>query len=128
MKELPSRLKYVFLEPEKVRLVIISSALTEYEEQKLLETFIKYKETIAWSIKDLKGIGPSICMHKILLKDNAKTSIEHQRRLNLVMKEVVKKGRTEMAKFRFYICNLIQPLGEPSSCGSQERWIYCNQK
>ena len=30
-------------------------------------------------------------MHKILLEDNAKTSIEHQRRLNPVMKEVVMK-------------------------------------
>ena len=29
-------------------------------------------------------------MHKILLDDNAKTSIEHQRRLNPVMKEVRK--------------------------------------
>ena len=51
----------------------------------------KYKEAIAWSIEDLKGISPSICMHKILLEDNAKTSIEHQRRLNPVMKEVVRK-------------------------------------
>ena len=46
---------------------------------------------IAWSIEDLKGISPSICMHNILLEDNAKTSIEHQRRLNPVMKEVVRK-------------------------------------
>ena len=30
-------------------------------------------------------------MHKILLEENARTSIEHQRRLNLVMKEVVRK-------------------------------------
>ena len=30
-------------------------------------------------------------MHKILLEDNAKTSIEHQRRLNQVIKEVVRK-------------------------------------
>ena len=30
-------------------------------------------------------------MHKILLEDNAKTSIEHQRRLNLVMKDLVRK-------------------------------------
>ena len=51
----------------------------------------KYKEAIAWSIEDLKGSSPSICMHKILLEDNAKTSIEHQRRLNPVMKEVVRK-------------------------------------
>ena len=30
-------------------------------------------------------------MHKILLNDDAKTSIEHQRRLNPVMKDVVRK-------------------------------------
>ena len=30
-------------------------------------------------------------MHKILLEDNAKTSIEHQKRLNPLMKEVVIK-------------------------------------
>ena len=30
-------------------------------------------------------------MHKILLEDNAKTSIEHQRRLNPMMKDVVRK-------------------------------------
>ena len=40
---------------------------------------------------DLKGISPSICMHKILLNDDARTSIEHQRRLNPVMKDVVRK-------------------------------------
>ena len=91
MKELPSHLKYEFLEPEKRKLVIISAALTEAEERKLLVILRKYKEAIAWSIEDLKGISPSICMHKILLEDNAKTFIEHQRRLNLVMKEVVRK-------------------------------------
>ncbi|EOY26165.1 Uncharacterized protein TCM_027580 [Theobroma cacao] len=30
-------------------------------------------------------------MHKILLEENHKTTIEHQRRLNLIMKEVIKK-------------------------------------
>ena len=30
-------------------------------------------------------------MHKILLNDDAKTSVENQRRLNLVMKDVVRK-------------------------------------
>ena len=91
LKELPSHLKYEFLEPEKRKPVIISAALTEAGEQKLLAILRKYKEAIAWSIEDLKGISPSICMHKILLEENAKTSIEHQRRLNPVMKEVVRK-------------------------------------
>ena len=91
LKELPTHLKYEFLEPEKRKPVIISAALTEAEKQKLLVILRKYKEAIAWSIEDLKGISPSICMHKLLLEDNAKTSIEHQRRLNPVMKEVVRK-------------------------------------
>ena len=65
--------------------------MTELEKQKLLEILRKYKEAIAWSIEDLKGIDASIFMHKILLEDNAKTFIEHQRRLDLIMKEVVKK-------------------------------------
>ena len=86
LKELPSHLKYEFLELEKRKTVIISAALTKDEEHKLLVILRKYKETIAWSIDDLKGISPSICMHRILLEDNAKTSIEHQRRLNPMMK------------------------------------------
>ena len=76
LKELPDHLKYAFLLPEKGKSVIISVELTELEEQKLLKTLRKYKEAIAWSIEDLKGINPSICMHQILLEENAKTSIE----------------------------------------------------
>ena len=91
LKELPGHLKYEFLEQENRKPVIISAALTEAEEQKLLVILRKYKEAISWSIEDLKGISPSICMHKILLEGNAKTSVEHQRRLNPVMKEVARK-------------------------------------
>ena len=91
LKELPSHLKYAFLELEKAKPVIMYAALIENEEQKLLKILRKYKEAIAWSIEDLKGISSSICMHKIMLEDNAKTSIEHQRWLNPVMKDVVRK-------------------------------------
>ena len=77
LKELLSHLKYAFLEPEKGKKVIISAELTENEEQRLLQILRKYKEAIAWSIEDLKGISPSICMHKILLNDYAKPSVEH---------------------------------------------------
>ena len=67
LKELPSHLKYDFLEPEKEKPVIISAALSENEEHKLLKILRKYNEAIAWSIEDLKGVSHSICMHKILL-------------------------------------------------------------
>ena len=43
------------------------------------------------TIAKLREISPSICQHKIILEDKDFTSIEPQRRLNPVMKEVVKK-------------------------------------
>ena len=91
MKELPKHLKDAFLGAERAQPVIVAVDLTREKEQKLIKILRKYKEAIVWSVEELKGISPSICMHKILLEENAKTSIEHQRRLNLVMKEVVRK-------------------------------------
>ncbi|MCH98567.1 hypothetical protein A2U01_0019572 [Trifolium medium] len=40
---------------------------------------------------DIKGISPTVCMHRILVEENAKNSVESQRRHNPIMKEVVKK-------------------------------------
>ena len=91
LKELPSHLKYAYLELPKSKPIIISARLSDDEEQKLLKILNNYQESIAWSIDKLKGINPSICMHKILLEENAKPSVEHQRRLNPIMKEVVRK-------------------------------------
>ena len=91
LKELPSHLKYAYLELPKNKLVIISSRLSDAKEQSLIENLKKHKESIAWSIEDLKGISPSICMHKILLEESVRPTVEHQRRLNPVMKEVVRK-------------------------------------
>ena len=91
LKELPSHLKYAYLELPKSKPVIISARLSDAEELKLLKILKNYQESIAWSIDELKGISPSICMHKILLEENAKPSVEHQRILNPVMKEVVRK-------------------------------------
>ena len=58
LKELPEHLKYAFLQSEKGKPVIISIGLSKLEEQKLLKILKKYKEAIAWSIEDLKGISP----------------------------------------------------------------------
>ena len=91
LKELPSHLKFAYLELPKSKPVIISARLSDAEKQKLLKILKNYQESIAWSIDELKGISPSICMHKILLEENAKPSVEHQRRLNPVMKEVIRK-------------------------------------
>ena len=65
LKELPSHLMYAYLESPKRKPVIISARFSDGEEHKLLQILKKHKESIAWSIEELKGISPSICMHKI---------------------------------------------------------------
>ena len=49
------------------------------------------QEAIGWTIADIKGISPSIVQHRIYLEEEAKPTREAQRRLNPVMKDVVKK-------------------------------------
>ncbi|XP_070015706.1 uncharacterized protein [Nicotiana sylvestris] len=37
----------------------------------------KRKKAIGWTLADIRGISPPVCMHKIILEDNAKPSLEH---------------------------------------------------
>ena len=90
-KPLPSHLKYAYLGVESTLPVIISVSLTALEEEKLLRVLRDHKHALGWSLADLKGIRPSMCMHRILLEDGHKPSVEAQRRLNPTMKEVVWK-------------------------------------
>ena len=88
---LPSHLKYAYLGNASTLLVIISASLAAIEEDKLLRVLRDHKNVLGWSLTDLKWILPSMCMHRILLEDGHKPSVEAQRRLNPTMKEVVRK-------------------------------------
>ena len=91
LKPLPSHLKYEFLGVEDTFPIIISSSLEPDQENKLLEILRTHKITIGWTIADIKGISPLICTHRIHLEEDVKPYRQPQRRLNPVMKEVVKK-------------------------------------
>ncbi|KAI3509272.1 hypothetical protein L1887_24432 [Cichorium endivia] len=91
LKPLPPHLEYAYLGDQETLPVIISSSLSEVEKDKLLRILRDHKTAIGWTISDLKGLSPSLCMHRIILEDGCKPSIEHQRRLNPNMKEVVHK-------------------------------------
>ena len=71
--------------------MIISVSLTAIEKDKLLRVPRDHMNALGWSMADLKGIRPSMCMHRIFLEDRHKPSVEAQRRLNPTMKEVVRK-------------------------------------
>jgi hypothetical protein len=111
LKPLPDKLKYKFLGPAETLLVIIVSDLLTTQEEKLLDVLREHKKAIGWTIEDVKGISPSVVMHKIHLEEDAKPSREPQRRLNPAMQEVV---RGEVIKL--LDAGIIYPI-------SDSRWV-----
>ncbi|KAM1277780.1 hypothetical protein ACFX13_030847 [Malus domestica] len=111
LKPLPSHLRYVFLGEDETLPVIISSSLMAQEESKLVRVLKQYKTAIGWTLADIKGISPTTCMHRILLKEGSKTSREAQRRLNPPMMEVVKKEIIKLLD-----CGVVYPI-------SDSRWV-----
>jgi hypothetical protein len=111
LKPLPKNLKYKFLGPAESLPVIIASDLVDAQEEKFLDVLREHKEAIGWTIEDIKGISPSVVMHKIHLEENAKPSREPQRRLNPAMQEVV---RAEVIKL--LDAGIIYPI-------SDSKWV-----
>jgi len=90
LKPLPDNLKYVFIGDNNTFPVIIAKGLTSAQEEKLVKLLCDHKMAIGWTSVNIKDISPSMCMHHILLEDNAKPTKKMQRRLNPPMMEVVK--------------------------------------
>ncbi|XP_075499282.1 uncharacterized protein LOC142537670 [Primulina tabacum] len=90
LKPLPPHLKYVYLGENNTLPVIISAALTDVMEDELLKVLRAHKSAFAWKVADIKGINPSVCMHKILMEGKYSPLVQPQRRLNPKMQEVVK--------------------------------------
>jgi hypothetical protein len=97
---LPPGLQYIFLNGDRETPVIISDKLSNDETRRLVATLKKYRFVIGYSLKDLKGISPSLCTHRIPMELEHKPIREHQRRLNNAMREVVKKEVLKLLKAR----------------------------
>ncbi|GKC69269.1 reverse transcriptase domain-containing protein, partial [Tanacetum coccineum] len=91
LKDLPSHLEYAFLEGTNKLPVIIAKNLKDEEKACLLKVLKSHKRVIAWKISDIKGIDPQFCTHKILMEDDFIPTVQHQRRVNPKIHEVIKK-------------------------------------
>ncbi|GJR09398.1 hypothetical protein Tco_0792050 [Tanacetum coccineum] len=91
LKELPPHLEYAFLEENNKLPVIISKDLSQEEKTLLINVLKNRKQAIAWKLSDIKGIDPEFCSHKILLEDDYQPSVQHQRRVNPKIHDVIKK-------------------------------------
>nr|GEV03450.1 reverse transcriptase domain-containing protein, chloroplastic [Tanacetum cinerariifolium] len=90
LKHLPPYLEYAFLEGDDKLPVIITKDLS-VEEKTALMTFLKsLNRAIAWKLSDIKGIDPEFCTHKILMEEDFEPAVQHQRRVNPKIHDVIK--------------------------------------
>ncbi|XP_050888339.1 uncharacterized protein LOC127093454 [Lathyrus oleraceus] len=81
---------------------IISSNLDFDQENKLLQVLRKHKKAIGWTLADIPGISPSMCMHMILLEDGFKIVRQPQSILNPLILDVVKKEVTKLLQAGYF--------------------------
>nr|GEW80095.1 hypothetical protein [Tanacetum cinerariifolium] len=81
LKELPPRLEYAFLEGDDKLSVIIA--------------------------KDLSGINPDLCTHKILMEEDFEPAVQHQRRVNSKIHDVIKQEVIKLLE-----AGLIYPISD----------------
>ncbi|GJU93779.1 reverse transcriptase domain-containing protein [Tanacetum coccineum] len=91
LKDLPPHLEYAFLEGDNKLPVIIAKDLSVEEKAALIKVLKSHKRAIAWKLSDIKGINPEFCTHKILMEEDYKPAVQHQRRVNLKIYDVIKK-------------------------------------
>ncbi|GKD57448.1 reverse transcriptase domain-containing protein [Tanacetum coccineum] len=107
LKDLPPHLEYAFLEGTDKLPVIIAKDLKDEDKTALLKVLRSHKRAIAWKISDIKGIDPKFCTHKILMEDNVKPTVQHQRRVNPKIHEVIKKEVIKLLE-----AGLIYPISD----------------
>nr|GFC21471.1 reverse transcriptase domain-containing protein [Tanacetum cinerariifolium] len=91
LKDLPPHLEYAFLEGDNKLPVIIAKELGEEEKAALIKVLKSRKRAITWKLSDIQGINPEFYTHKILIEEDYKPAVQHQRRVNPKIHDVIKK-------------------------------------
>nr|GEV59419.1 hypothetical protein [Tanacetum cinerariifolium] len=90
LKNLPPHLEYAFLEGDDKLPVIIAKDFSVEEKAALITVLKSHKRAIVWKLSDIKGIDPEFCTHKILMEENFELAVQHQRRVNPKIYDVIK--------------------------------------
>nr|GEU47937.1 reverse transcriptase domain-containing protein [Tanacetum cinerariifolium] len=91
LKDLTPHLKYIFLEGDDKFPIIIAKYLSVEEKAALIKVLKSHKQAIAWKLFDIKSIDSKFCTHKILSEDDFDPTVQHQRRVNPKVYDVIKK-------------------------------------
>nr|GEW59329.1 hypothetical protein [Tanacetum cinerariifolium] len=91
LKDLPPHLEYAFLEGEDKLPVIIVTDLSNKEKIALITVLKSHTRAITWKLSDINGIDPEFCTLKIMMKDDFELAVQHHRRVNPKIHNVIKK-------------------------------------
>ncbi|GJY78999.1 reverse transcriptase domain-containing protein [Tanacetum coccineum] len=92
--------------------VIIAKDLSDDEKTALIKVLKSRKQAIAWKLSDIKGINLEFCSHKILMEEDYEPTVQHQRRVNPKIHDVIKKEVEKLLD-----AGLIYPISD--------RWRVC---
>nr|GEW48701.1 DNA-directed DNA polymerase [Tanacetum cinerariifolium] len=116
LKDLPLHLEYAFLEGDDKLPVIIAKDLSMEEKTTFTKVLKSHKRAIAWKLFDIKGIDLEFCTHKILMKEDFKPAVQHQRRVNLKIHAVIKQEVLKLLDGRLIYLISDSPWVSPVYC------------
>nr|GEY42929.1 reverse transcriptase domain-containing protein, chloroplastic [Tanacetum cinerariifolium] len=91
LKDLPPHFEYTFLEGDNKLPFIIAKELGDEDKSALIKVLKSHKRAIAWKLSDIQGINPEFYTYKILMEEDYKPTVQHQRRVNPKIHDVIKK-------------------------------------
>ncbi|GJU90743.1 reverse transcriptase domain-containing protein [Tanacetum coccineum] len=120
LKDLPPHLEYAFLEGDNKFPVIIAKDLSVEEKAALIKVLKSHKRAIAWKLSDIKGINPEFCTHKILMEEDYKPAVQHQRWVNPKIHDVIRKEVENFLNARLVYPISDSPWVSPVHCVPQK--------
>nr|GEY15023.1 reverse transcriptase domain-containing protein [Tanacetum cinerariifolium] len=87
--------------------VIIAKDLSVEEKTVLITILKSHKRAIAWKLFDIKGINPEFCTYKILMEEDFEPAVQHQRRVNPKIYDVIKQEVIKLLE-----AGLIYPISD----------------
>ncbi|GJT89162.1 hypothetical protein Tco_1070879 [Tanacetum coccineum] len=77
------------------------------EKSALIKVLKSHKRALAWKLSDIQGINPEFCTHKILMEEDYAPAVQHQRRVNPKIHDVIKKEVEKLLE-----AGLIYPISD----------------
>nr|GEY49152.1 reverse transcriptase domain-containing protein [Tanacetum cinerariifolium] len=107
LNDLPPHLEYTFLEGDDKLPVNIAKDLSVEEKTALIMVLKSHKRAIAWKLYGIKGIDPEFYTHKILMEEDYEPAVQHQRRVNPKIHDVIKQEVLKLLE-----AGLIYPISD----------------